>query len=635
MRRGPRAFTALLAVTFAGLSGYAVAASRHQAELIRVVAEAGSDTNAYERAAYLVTRETELLQAAMREPDGEERDLLLAANQQADDATQRMAEIDQEHVGTAARLADQHHRIAPILTDFLAQLDQKDHDAAFTTLETILEPEYDSMITALIGEQDQHLAEYDRLQAAAVRESDRSALTVLVVFLLGLVILLGYRLSSRAYRRQLDRMAATDPLTGLLNRNAFTTRVQRFLGAGRGTTVLVLNVDGFREVNEQLGQSIGDLMLIEIGKRLVASTRENDAVARLGGDEFAILLDDGDLTTGESIAARLSGAFTRAFEFDEITLDLEVSIGAAVAVDGDDATTVLRHADTAMHIAKQLHADYHCYRDDRRHDAVARLTLLGDLRRALDDPGQLTLHYQPQIAVNGGDLAGVEALARWQHPTRGPVSPAEFIPVLEVSSLMHRFTEQMLGKALRQGRTWLDAGHRVPISVNVSTRSLLDPGFPQRVAALLDETGVPGTLLCIEVTEYALMSDPETAIEALRQLRDLGVNASIDDYGTGFSSMTYLKLLPVGELKVDQSFVKDVATDSSSRALVASTVELGHSLGLTVVAEGVEDDGALSILRAIGCDVAQGYHFARPMPADEMTARLEEGRQPSPVTAAG
>jgi EAL domain-containing protein (putative c-di-GMP-specific phosphodiesterase class I) len=275
-----------------------------------------------------------------------------------------------------------------------------------------------------------------------------------------------------------------------------------------------------------------------------------------------------------------------------------------------------------MHDAKRLHSGFHRYEQEHRHDADARLSMLGDLRRALDDPDQLTLHYQPKVAVGTGVLVGVEALARWRHPSRGPISPADFIPVLEVTSLMHRFTEQVLIMALRQARDWLDSGHRVPIAVNVSTRSLLDPAFPDRVAALLAETGVPGDQLCVEVTEYALMSDPEAAIEALHRLHGLGVKASIDDYGTGYSSMTYLKLLPVDELKIDRSFVKDMTGDRSSRALVASTVELGHSLGLTVVAEGVEDEEAVLALRAIGCDTAQGYLFDKPMPAAALTERL-------------
>jgi EAL domain-containing protein (putative c-di-GMP-specific phosphodiesterase class I) len=256
------------------------------------------------------------------------------------------------------------------------------------------------------------------------------------------------------------------------------------------------------------------------------------------------------------------------------------------------------------------------------HDPAARLTLLGDLRRALDDPAQLTLHYQPKIALGTGALAGVEALARWKHPVKGMISPGEFIPVIEATSLIHRFTDQVLAEALAQARRWLDAGHRVPVAVNISTRSLLDAGFGDRLTARLTESGVPAGLLCIEITEHTVMTDPETAIAALRRVRDLGVKTSIDDYGTGYSSMSYLKVLPVDELKIDRSFVCDVAEDTSSRALVASTVELGHNLGLSVVAEGVEDEATVAALGELGCDVAQGYFFSRPVPADELTGRI-------------
>jgi diguanylate cyclase (GGDEF)-like protein len=624
--RAPRALTVVLAFLLAALSGYAVVANWQQAALVRDVAAAGSGTDAYQKAAFELTTEMAMLQATMLEADGEERQSVLAANQRASDAMAGMAAVDKEHHAAADELALRHRDMRLIVVGFLDQVDRADRGAADATLEEVLEPEYSAMMTELIHEQNHHLAEYDQQQADSLRESRKSVVTVLVVFLLGLIVLGGFALTRRAHRRQVEAMAATDPLTGLLNRTAFVARTSRALAGN--PTVLVINVDGFRDVNEQLGHRIGDLLLVETGHRLASLVRGGDVVARLSGDEFAVLLHDADPDTGfnigESIAARLTEAFDRSFVLDEVTVDLEVSIGAATAQDGEDVVTVLRHADAAMHEAKQHHAGFHRFDGEDKQDAAARLSLLGELRRALDDPDQLTLHYQPKIAVGTGALVGVEALARWTHPTRGPISPAEFIPVLEVTNLMHRFTEKVLSTALGQARTWLDAGHRVPIAVNVSARSLLDPNFPDRVAALLLETGVPGELLSIEVTEYALMSDPDTAIAALHRLSAAGVKASIDDYGTGYSSMTYLKILPIAELKIDRSFVLDLAKDSSSRALVASTVELGHRLGLTVVAEGVEDEAAAQALREIGCDTAQGYHFDRPMTADALTNRLTE-----------
>ncbi|WP_127502373.1 putative bifunctional diguanylate cyclase/phosphodiesterase [Actinoplanes solisilvae] len=620
-KRAPRALTTTLALLLAGLSGYSVVANWQQGTLVREVAAAGSDTDAYQKAAFELTTEIGLLQGAMLEPDGEERADLLATNQAANNAMERMASVDEEHHGSAVDLAERHAKLRMVVVGFLNQVDRGDTGAAETTLEEILEPEYSSMMKDLLNEQNHHVSDYDQQQADSLNESRKSGVTVLIVFLLGLVVLGGFAASRRGHRRQVEAMAATDPLTGLLNRTAFVSRTAQALDDR--PTVLVINVDGFRDVNEQLGHRVGDLLLVETGRRLSSLVRGDDVVARLGGDEFAVLLHDADPAIGETIAARLTETFDRSFTMDEITVDLEVSIGAATAREGEDVVTVLRHADAAMHEAKSHHAGFHRYQGEDKQDAAARLLLLGDLRRALDDPDQLTLHYQPKVAVGSGALVGVEALARWTHPERGPISPAEFIPVLEVTNLMHKFTERVLTTALRQARAWLDAGHRVPIAVNVSARSLLDPNFPDRVAALLSEIGVPGDLLSIEVTEYALMSDPDTAIEALHRLNAAGVKASIDDYGTGYSSMTYLKVLPIAELKIDRSFVLDMAGDSSSRALVASTVELGHRLGLTVVAEGVEDEAAAQALREIGCDTAQGYHFDRPLSADALTSRLE------------
>ena len=429
--------------------------------------------------------------------------------------------------------------------------------------------------------------------------------------------------SSRTHRRLVEQMASTDTLTGLPNRSAFAASLQLALNAGR-PTVLTVNLDGFRDVNDRLGHRIGDLLLVEVGRRLAASVREFDVVSRLGGDEFGVLLPDGDPQAGAAIAERLIESFNEPFVIGEVIIDLEVSIGGATAVPETDVTTLLQQADLAMHTAKQQRQGFHQYAADHAQDTAARLTLLGDLRRALDVDDQITLHYQPKIDVRTEAVVGVEALARWQHPERGPISPGEFIPVLETTSLIHRFTDRVLAIALAQARTWLDAGHRLPVAVNISTRTLLDTSFPDRVATLLADTRVPGELLCIEITEHTVMTDPATTIEALRRIRALGVKTSIDDYGTGYSSMTYLKLLPLDELKIDRSFVHDMARDHANRALVRSTVELGRNLNLTVVAEGVEDAETHLALQAVGCDLAQGYHFARPMPADVLTARLRQ-----------
>jgi EAL domain-containing protein (putative c-di-GMP-specific phosphodiesterase class I) len=339
-----------------------------------------------------------------------------------------------------------------------------------------------------------------------------------------------------------------------------------------------------------------------------------------------VLLDDADPGIGEVVAQRLATAFDQPFTIDDLTIDLEVSVGAATAGPGHDTgqtvTGVLQHADTAMNVAKQRRLGFSRYAGSHGQDSTARLGLLGDLRRALDTGTEITLHYQPQIELATGELAGVEALARWQHPSKGRIPPGDFIPVLETTGLIHRFTDHVLEVALAQARAWLDAGLRIPVSVNISARTLLDPGFRDRVAEHLRRWDIPGRQLCIEVTEHSVMSDPATAIEVLRRIRDLGVRTSIDDYGTGYSSMTYLRLLPLDELKIDRSFVAEIARDPGNHALVASTVELGHNLGLSVVAEGAEDVETIIALQGLGCDIAQGYYFMRPMEAAALVERL-------------
>jgi diguanylate cyclase (GGDEF)-like protein len=640
-RSASRWLVGLLAVVLAGLSGYAVSGSWRQANIVDELAVDSANTDAYQQTAYLVSWEMALIQAALREPDGEERDLLPSVHQQTQQAIDHMATIDTEDQQIAAGLVLAHRGLKPQIATYLNLIDTGNQDQAEEQLEETIEPAANQIIATVLAEQEHHLGEHAARQAAGQHESHRLMWGNGLAFVVSLLVLILFGYLARAHRRQVETLAATDPLTGLPNRRSFTARTGLALAEdashrrrskqprpGRAT-VLVVNLDGFRDVNDQLGHRIGDLLLTHVSHRLQASVRAQDFIARLGGDEFAILLRDSDPAIGETTAARLTDAFDEPFVIDDITVDLEVSVGAATARPGEDATTLLRHADTAMNLAKQQRIGFRRYSTGHTDDSNARLTLLGDLRRALDTTGEITLHYQPKIDIDGGTLAGVEALARWQHPTKGAVSPGEFIPVLEATTLIHRFTHQVLTQALTQARIWLDHGHRIPVAVNVSTRSLLDTDFPDRVAALLKQTGVPGDQLGIEVTENSIMSDPDTAIDTLHRLRALGVKVSVDDYGTGYSSMTYLRLLPLDELKIDRSFVLNMSTDRGNRALVASTVELGHNLGLTVVAEGIEDATTLAALGEIGCDLAQGYHLARPMPADTITRTLAQHAAPA------
>ncbi|MEV6304438.1 bifunctional diguanylate cyclase/phosphodiesterase [Actinoplanes sp. NPDC051861] len=624
-----------LSVMLAALSCYAAFGGWRQTGILQRVAADANRTDSYQQVAFLAGWETALLQASQGEPRAGERGQVIQVGVWVRAAMQKMVSSDNDHEYAAYWIAERRRGLQPAIDRYLAELDRGDVAAARITLQTWIEPESAIIMNDLRAEMNHHLAEHAKYQAAAERESRLLWWGGLLTFSVSLLVLALFLWSTRSHRRLVETMAATDALTGLPNRTAFSTRTQLALAEqdrhGSLTTVLTVNLDGFRDVNEQLGHRIGDLLLVQAGQRLRASVREQDVVARIGGDEFAVLVRDAEAGLGENLAARLTDSFDQPFLIDEVTVDLEVSIGAATARPGEDVTTLLQHADMAMREAKEHRLGFHRFTGDHGQDTAARLTLLGDLRRALDNGDEITLHYQPKIAMDTGAVAGVEALARWNHPVKGPISPGDFIPVLETTSLIHRFTDRVLSVALRQAREWLDGGHRVPVAVNISTRSLLDASFPERVAALLEETGVPGDQLCIEVTEHSVMSDPATAIEAMRRIRSLGVKTSIDDYGTGYSSMTYLKLLPLDELKVDRSFVQDMTNDRSDHALVESTVELGRNLGLTVVAEGVEDSATAEALRELGCDVAQGYLFAKPLPAEAVTERLNQHHTVSPA----
>jgi predicted signal transduction protein with EAL and GGDEF domain len=363
--------------------------------------------------------------------------------------------------------------------------------------------------------------------------------------------------------------------------------------------------------------------------RLREVLRHGDTLARLGGDEFAVLLPSvQDRAVVEGVAERLRDALHRSFSAGGTTLDVEASIGVALSPDhGTTADELLSSADIAMYSAKERKAGAVFFDPQDRVNTPSRLSILGDLRRALEADDQLFLHFQPKFALDDERLIGVEALLRWQHPERGNIPPVEFIELAEGTGIIHTLTERVLRDALAQSRRWVDAGHHVAIAVNLSTRCLLDTNLPDQVKHLLAEYGVPAKLLRLEVTESAVMGDPARATDVLQQLHDLGVGLSIDDFGTGYTSMAYLRRLPVDELKVDRSFVTSMTANEHDAVLVRTAIDLGHNLGLTVVAEGVEDAEHVSALRALECDVAQGYHYARPMPAADVTVLLEGAAQ--------
>jgi diguanylate cyclase (GGDEF)-like protein len=467
--------------------------------------------------------------------------------------------------------------------------------------------------------------------AAAVSEDVRTLTITLVV---GLAVFYGalFRFiasASRRLERQGEELRAStergrhqathDALTGLPNWELLRDLLaQGLVGGVDGepeTALLLIDLDRFKEINDGLGHSYGDKLLCQVGPRLQSVLRDGDTVARLGGDEFAVLLPSVDgVAEAQAVAERLRQALHRPFDVDGVALDVEASIGVVLAPwHGTDTEELLRNADIAMYAAKERKAGAVVFQPDQHVTAPWRLTVLGDLRRALEGTDELFLNYQPKYTLDGERIEGVEALLRWQHPTEGLIPPDEFIPVAEGTGIILRLTERVLGLALAQMRQWLDAGHGVPVAVNLSTRCLLDAGLPELVQRLLARYRVPAELLRLEVTESAVMGDAARCLDVLQRLHDLGVRLSIDDFGTGYSSMAYLRRLPVDELKIDRSFVLGMTTTQQDAVLVRTAIDLGHNLGLTVVAEGVEGAEHVHALRALGCDIAQGYHYARPM----------------------
>jgi diguanylate cyclase (GGDEF)-like protein len=466
--------------------------------------------------------------------------------------------------------------------------------------------------------------------ATAIAED---TLRLVLVLVLGFAVLYAslFRIVARASQR-LRRQALHDALTGLPNRTLLYERCEKAMAAakrnGRTAALLLIDLDRFKEVNDTLGHDHGDELLVEVSRRLERIVRRGDVLARLGGDEFAVLLADVPHRgiVGE-IATRLHGALGQPFELRGVAVDLEASVGVALSpLHGDDVTTLLRRADVAMYEAKQSGARIETYDVRRDPYSPERLSLLAELRRALDED-ELVLHYQPKISLATGQVIGVEALVRWEHPTRGLLAPGEFIPLAERTGMVADLTRWVLDAAVRQCGAWREEGLDLPVAVNLAAGNIVDAALPDAAAATLDRYGVPGDRLECEISEHTVMSDPRRAGEVLARLRDMGVRLSLDDFGKGQSSLSYLKRLPLDEVKIDRSFVAGMADDDDDAAIVRSTIDLARHLGLEVVAEGVETAEVVDGLRDLHCDIAQGFHFSRPLPGDALRAWLAEHRR--------
>jgi diguanylate cyclase (GGDEF)-like protein len=480
---------------------------------------------------------------------------------------------------------------------------------------------------------------------ASVIEDDTRMLYL--VLLAGLVLLYfglfrvvaGASKTLRRHAAESEHQALHDALTGLPNRTLFHDRIDQALRQSKRErvigAVLLIDLNRFKEVNDTLGHQKGDLLLKEIGGRLGEALRESDTIARLGGDEFGVLLPGVGTGWGAvSAAEKIRSALEPDLFIDGLPVHVDASVGIALYPQhGDDVDTLLQHADVAMYEAKRTHSGHEIYSVEHDPYNPVRLAMVGQLRKALED-GQVILHYQPKVDLENGTIVGAEALVRWQHPDRGLIPPADFVPMAERTGLIRPLSRYVLDHALRQCGEWRDAGLDLTVSVNLSARNLLDPSLPDDVTRLLTKWGIPESLLELEITESTIMIDPKLAMEVLARLHAMGIGLSIDDFGTGYSSLVYLKELPVDELKIDRTFVARMSSNRGDAFIVRSTIDLAHNLQLKVVAEGVEDQDTMDELTRLGCNTAQGFHLSRPLPPAQFASWLAERGQ-RPVAPAG
>ncbi len=442
-----------------------------------------------------------------------------------------------------------------------------------------------------------------------------SAATLLVA---GVRVALTFRENQSLHETR--QQAVTDELTGLANRRLFYDRLNAAVQDEERLAVAMVDLDRFKELNDTLGHHAGDLLLAKLGPRLIQAVGEGGLVARLGGDEFALLLPNAGLARASEVGRHVGAALQHPFEIDGLEVVMDASIGAALYPQhGEDAEGLLQRADVAMYQAKQARTGFQAYDPSRDRHSRERLALMAELRRALERD-ELILHYQPKVELESGRVAGVEALVRWQHPVHGLRGPGAFLPHAEHTALMRPLTLHVLRTALADLARWRADGLDLTVAVNLAVQNLLDLRTPAQVGELLAEFGLEPSVLILEVTESLMLHDPQRAGEVLRDLQEMGCGLALDDFGTGYSSLEHLKRLPVHELKIDKSFVMNMDRDPADRAIVASTAALGRALGLRVVAEGVESAASASVLAAIGCDLAQGFHYSPPVPGEQLPA---------------
>ena len=621
-----RMASVVLVLVLLGVSVFALCSSQATSTTASRAVDASHLSDHYAEASRAVAAEESLERKYRLEPGPKIRVLY---NATAASLVSQLAHVRKDGVSSDRAFADglllQHRDYLASVDRLFAAVDRGDTATVLLLDSGEVDPLFGGIQNAVVGaashEHQIALGELAHLQAL---ETLTRWLTPMV-FLLGLALAAVLMSVTRGHRRLLDVERARavhdslhDALTGLPNRALLADRFAQALlvdeRLGTHTGLLLIDLDRFKDINDTFGHHYGDELLIMVGTRLTAEVRGVDTVARLRGDEFAVLLPAvGTLEKATVLAARMRACLETPFHVEGIDLDVEASVGVVLSGrHGSDTTTLMQRADVAMYVAKAQNLGVFAYESETDRHSPAKLALLGELRRALER-GELILHYQPQLDISTGDVIGVEALIRWEHPGRGLVMPDEFIPLAEHTGLIGPLTHHVLGVALSQARVWSDAGRPLRVSVNLSVRNLLDEDLPGEVAALLDEHGVAPELLNLEVTESAIMTEPARALQLLEELSALGVGISIDDFGAGYTSLGQLKNLPINELKIDRSFVMTTTEDPSNALIVRSVVDLGHNLGFRLVAEGVESEQTLAALAVLGCDVAQGYYVSRPI----------------------
>jgi diguanylate cyclase (GGDEF)-like protein len=453
---------------------------------------------------------------------------------------------------------------------------------------------------------------------------------LMLAAVLALLVCLGLARREQTLLARTRVEAHTDELTGLANRRGLYDAVDRALADDRRLALLLIDLDRFKEINDTLGHNIGDYLLQQVGERLRLALPEWALLARIGGDEFVALLDGADDESALGVARALRDAFDEPFPLDGLTIPVSSSIGIGLAPDhASTRAEMLRCADVAMYRAKSRGTTIESYVAERDAHSRDYLALVSELRRAVGSGDSLILHYQPKQSLRGREFVGVEALVRWQHPVLGLLPPSKFIDIAEREGMMRDLTIDVLDSALAQQRRWRETGHEIPVAVNLSAASLIDSRLPDDVQALLERHQTDPADLELEITEDTLMRDPNRALAVIARISEMGVSFSLDDFGTGYSCLAQLKRLPVKSLKIDRSFVMNMMDSAEDASIVRSAIQLGHSLNLSVVAEGIERPEHVTQLEDFGCDIAQGFHLGRPVPAEEIPGWLQALRESS------